>query len=60
MHAGMMGHSFTTNSVIQGYHVYGMHALIDEVFYCEQEIGNHSNPCAVVVKRATLRGTSLV
>ena len=58
----MIEHSFTINSGIQGYHYYkdGWDAPIAEVIYCEQEIGNHGNPCTVAVKRATLRATASV
>ena len=54
-YAGMMKHSFTINSVIRGYHVYKdeWDAPIGEVLYCEREIGNRSDPCAVAVKRTT-------
>ena len=36
------------------YHVYkdGWDAPIKQALYCEEEIGNHSDPCAVAVKRA--------
>ena len=51
--ASMMKHSFTIDSVIPGYHD-GWNAPIDEVLYCEREIGNRSDPCAMAVKRATL------
>ena len=46
----------TFNSVIQGYHVYkdGWDAPIGGVLYCEQEIGNLSDPCVVAVERAAL------
>ena len=59
MCAGIMKRSFTTNSVIWGYHVYkdGRDAPIEEVLYCEWEIRNRSKPCTVTVKRATLRAT---
>ena len=60
--AGMMEHSFTVNLVIQAYHVYndGWNVPISKVFYRERETGNHSNHCAVAVKRATLGDASLI
>ena len=58
----MMEHSFTITSVIRGYHIYKdeWDAPIGEVLYCEREIGNRSDPCAVAVKRATLGTTTSV
>ena len=55
----MVEHSFTINSVIQGYHIYidGWDAPIGEVLNCEQVIGNLSDPYAMAVKRATFRAT---
>ena len=40
-------------------HVYknGWDVPIGEVINCDREIGNRSDPCAVVVKRATLRAS---
>ena len=58
---GMMEHLFTItcNSVTRGYHIHenGWDAPIGKPLYCELEIGNHSDPCAVAVKRATLGPT---
>ena len=53
--AGMMEHSFTINThavkyIFEvSYHIYkdGWDAPIGEVLYCEQEIRNRSDPCAV-------------
>ena len=51
-------HSLLTKVIM---HVYrnGWDVPIGEVINCNREIGNHSDPCAVVVKRATL-GASLI
>ena len=40
----------------QNYHIYkdGWSIPIDQVLYCEQEIGNCRDPCTVVVKSATV------
>ena len=59
---GMIEHSFTVNLVIRAYHIYndGWDAPISKVFYREWEIGNHSDPCVVAVKRATLGDASLI
>ena len=55
--AGMMEHSFTINSVIQGCHIYK--GEWGKVLYCERELGNCIDPCAVALKRATLEGAIL-
>ena len=55
-----MEHSFTLSSVIRGYHVYkdNWDAPIGEELYCEREIGNRSDPCAVAVKQMIAGRTS--